>query len=165
MRNSRSLYLRDTEIDPVLKQWLCAEGSLTQQLTALAEGQFRVAPMSEQFQRLLHADAKWLKMSNQHIAWVRESYLYGCEEHPWVKAKSIFPILSLKAKARIFQHIGPQPIGRFLFQRTHPACERRIIHLQDGWTRQSCYTWHGCKLIVQETFLPSFEQFLQQRIG
>jgi len=37
--------------------------------------------------------------------------------------------------------------------------------LADGWTRQSCYTWHGCKFIVQETFLPAFEQFLQQQMN
>lgn len=165
MRNSRSIHIQDTDIDPVLKKWLCAEGSLTQQLTTLADGQFTVEPVSEKFQRLLHVDAKWLNMPNQHTSWVRESYLYGCEEQPWVRAKSIFPILSLKARARIFQHIGRKPIGRFLFQRTNPACERRIIHLEEGWTRQSCYTWHGCKFIVQETFLPSFEQFLQQQIG
>ena len=65
-------------------------------------------------------------------------------------------------KARLFQHIGNKPIGWFLFQRTNPACERRVIHLEDGWTRQSCYTWHGCKFIVQETFLPAFEQFIRQ---
>ncbi|MFI8026208.1 chorismate--pyruvate lyase, partial [Acinetobacter baumannii] len=33
----------------------------------------------------------------------------------------------------------------------------------EGWTRQSCYTWHGCKFIVQETFLPAFEAFLYQQ--
>ena len=102
-------------------------------------------------------------MPLHHTSWVRESYLYGCEDLPWVKAKSIFPILSLQKKARIFQHIGTQPIGRFLFQRTNPVCERRVIWLKEGWTRQSCYTWHGCKFIVQETFLASFEQFLQKK--
>ncbi len=105
-------------------------------------------------------DSQWMKMP-AHIAWVRESLLYGCEAQPWVQAKSIFPILSLQKKARIFKHIGKQPIGRFLFQRTTPQCERRIIRLNEGRTRQSCYTWHGCKFIVQETFLPSFEAYLQ----
>lgn len=79
------------------------------------------------------------------------------------KSKSIFPIQSLQKKARIFQHIGSKPIGRFLFQRTTPLCDRRVIRLPEGWTRQSCYTWHGCKFIVQETFLPAFEAFLYQQ--
>ncbi|AMW79407.1 chorismate--pyruvate lyase [Acinetobacter sp. TGL-Y2] len=151
------------QIPKHLKSWLNASGSLTQQLTDLADGTFKVEPVKEHFQRLMFLDAQWMQMPTHHTSWVRESFLYGCEELPWVKAKSIFPILSLQKKARIFQHIGTKPIGLFLFQRTNPVCERRVIWLEDGWTRQSCYTWHGCKFIVQETFLPSFEQFIQQK--
>jgi chorismate lyase len=152
-----------TEISAELKPWLYASGSLTQQLTDLAGGVFRVQPISEQFQRLQFVDAKWMNMPYQHTSWVRESFLYGAESEPWVKAKSIFPILSLKKRARIFQHIGNKPIGWFLFERTNPQCERRVILLDDGWTRQSCYTWHGCKFIVQETFLPAFERYIQHQ--
>jgi chorismate lyase len=146
-----------------LNAWLYAQGSLTQQLTQLGQGHFRVEPVTEHFQRLSFHDAKWMKMPYQHTAWVREAYLYGSSDLPWVKAKSIFPILSLQKKARIFQHIGKKPIGWFLFQRTTPRCERRVIWLDEGWTRQSCYTWHGCKLIVQETFLPTFQDFIRQQ--
>ena len=151
-------------ISKELNPWLNASGSLTQQLTDLAGGAFSVKPFREHFQRLSFDDAKWMQMPKYHTSWVRESYLYGSEEQAWVKAKSIFPILSLQKKARIFQHIGTKPIGLFLFQRTQPVCDRRVILLEDGWTRQSCYTWHGCKFIVQETFLPSFERFIQQKI-
>ena len=151
------------KIPEYLISWLYASGSLTQQLTTLAHGQFQVQPEQEHFQRLARLDAQWMGMPFHHTSWVRESYLYGCEVEPWVKAKSIFPILSLKKRARIFQHIGKKPIGWYLFQRTNPACERRVLLLDDGWTRQSCYTWHGCKFIVQETFLPHFEQFLQRK--
>lgn len=144
-----------------LKIWLSASGSLTQQLTDLAGGQFHVETIQEGYQKLRREDAQWLQMPNYHIAWVRESYLFGCEEQPWVKAKSIFPIMSLNKKARLFKHIGRKPIGHFLFQRTTPLCERRIVRLPEGWTRQSCYTWHNCKFIVQETFLEQFESFIQ----
>lgn len=145
-----------------LKQWLIADGSLTQQLINLSNGQFHVIPINEHYQRLSQIDANWLNMPAQHIAWVRESDLYGSDHTPWVKAKSIFPILSLNKQARIFKHIGRQPIGRLLFQRTTPLCQRRILKLDEGWTRQSCYTWHGCQFIVQETFLTRFEQFIQK---
>jgi len=160
MRSKRIWTIQDRHICSELRTWLYATGSLTQQLTDLAGGQFRVQPTYENFQRLSFLDAQWMGMPHQHTAWVRESYLYGSEVLPWVKAKSIFPILSLKKKARIFQHIGSKPIGHFLFQRTMPSCDRRIILLEDGWTRQSCYTWHGCKFIVQETFLAEFEEFI-----
>lgn len=151
------------EIPDFLQSWLYASGSLTQQLKEAAQGQFHVEPAHEYYQRLSFSDAKWLLMPHQHIAWVRESYLFGADREPWVKAKSIFPILSLKGKARIFQHIGRQPIGHFLFQRTTPKCQRRVLYLPEGWTRQSCYTWHHCRFIVQETFLHSFEQFLHHQ--
>lgn len=146
-----------------LKTWLYASGSLTQQLTDVADGVFSVQPIQEHYKRLTFIDSQWMKMPHQHTSWVRESYLFGCDEQPWVKAKSIFPILSIHAKARLFKHIRNKPIGKFLFQRTDPQCERRVLFLEDGWTRQSCYTWHGCKFIVQETFLPAFEQFLKQQ--
>jgi chorismate lyase len=161
MRNNHKFNAQDAMIDPELKKWLYASGSLTQQLTDLALGQFKVEPTKQSFQRLSRMDAQWLEASLHHTSWVRESFLYGSEIEPWVKAKSIFPILSLQKRARIFQHIGNKPIGHFLFERTNPECERRVIRLDEGWTRQSCYTWHGCKFIVQETFLPAFEQFIQ----
>jgi chorismate--pyruvate lyase len=165
MRNKQACNVQNAQLSPELKTWLYASGSLTQQLTELADGEFSVKPIKEHFKRLNFSDAQWMQMPHWHTSWVRESYLYGSEAQPWVKAKSIFPILSLQAKARIFQHIGKKPIGWFLFQRTNPQCQRRVILLEEGWTRQSCYTWHGCKFIVQETFLSAFEQFIQQNLS
>ena len=165
MQNKRAYKIQDMQIPAELHTWLYASGSLTQQLTDLAAGAFKVELIQEYFQRLNFSDAKWMQMPHQHTSWVRESYLYGCDAQPWVKAKSIFPILSLQARARIFQHIGNKPIGWFLFQRTNPHCVRRVILLDEGWTRHSCYTWHGCKFIVQETFLPAFEQFIQHKLS
>lgn len=164
MRNTQVHQLHDNQKIPIeLEKWLYAQGSLTQQLTDVANGKFKVQPTHEHYQRLTFIDSQWMRMPFQHTSWVRESLLFGCENQPWVKAKSIFPILSIQGKARLFKHIRKQPIGKFLFQRTVPRCERRVLKLEDGWTRQSCYTWHGCKFIVQETFLPAFEHFLQQQ--
>lgn len=159
----QSCAIRDHKFPPELKTWLFAQGSLTQQLTDAAGGIFKVQPIQEHYQRMTLLDSQWMSMPHQHTSWVRESYLFGCDAQPWVKAKSIFPILSIHSKARLFKHIRTKPIGKFLFQRTNPLCERRVLKLAEGWTRQSCYTWHGCKFIVQETFLPTFEQFLQQQ--
>lgn len=151
-------------IPPLLKPWLLGQGSLTQQLTDAAHGHFQVELLHECYQSMQHKDAQWMNMPLRHLAWVREVNLYGCEEKPWVKAKSIFPILSLKKQARIFPHIGRHPIGHYLFQRTTPQCERRVLLLPEGWTRQSYYLWHGCSFIVQETFLPSFIDFLETEL-
>ena len=87
----------------------------------------------------------------------KETYLYGCEAEPWVKAKVFFQFKVYKKRV----YFSTSVLNRlaFLFQRTTPLCDRRVIRLPEGWTRQSCYTWHGCKFIVQETFLPAFEAF------
>ncbi len=157
-----SKFVQHLDVPDYLQKWLYRGGSLTQQLTQLAQGHFYVLLKSEQYQRLTLQDSVWLAMPSHHVAWVRESELYGCQAVPWVKAKSIIPILSLQKQARQFKTLKQRPMGKLLFYRTQPMCERRVLYLPEGWTRQSCYTWHGCKLIVQETFLPEFELFLQQ---
>ncbi len=147
----------------LLAPWLYASGSLTQQLTELSHGLFHVLPVQEHYRKLSLTDSRWLGVPSHELAWVRESLLYGDGTAPWVKAISYFPMRSLKGDARRFLHLGKRPIGHLLFKRTIPQCERRVLYLANqGWTRQSCYTWHGRKLIVQETFLPAFIDYLQQ---
>ncbi len=116
MRKRQPVLKQEKTLNPELKTWLYASGSLTQQLTELGGGQFSVKPFKEHFQRLTLADSQWMNMPHAHTSWVRETYLYGCEAEPWVKAKSIFPIQSLQKRARIFQHIGSKPIGFFYFK-------------------------------------------------
>lgn len=143
-----------------LRKWLLSSGSLTQQLTMLAKGQFSVKCTREQYRSMSLSESQWLRQPAQHLAWVREVDLFGCEQQAWVKAKSIFPMMSLQKQARQFQQLRNRPIGALLFYRTQPICERRVLYLPDGWTRQSRYIWKGCPFIIQETFLPSFEQFI-----
>ncbi len=121
MRKRQPVLKQDKTLNPELKKWLYASGSLTQQLTDLGGGQFSVKPFKEHFQRLTFADSQWMNMPHTHTSWVRETYLYGSEAEPWVKAKSIFPILSLQKKARIFQHIGSTPIGFFSISKNDPT--------------------------------------------
>jgi 4-hydroxybenzoate synthetase (chorismate lyase) len=107
--------MRDKRMSPELRTWLYASGSLTQQLTDFAQGVFKVEPSIEQFQRMTLQDARWLQMPIQHTAWVRESYLYGCEAEPWVKAKSIFPILSIQGVRGFFSILVKNPSDIFYF--------------------------------------------------
>src|SRR5690606_39775199 len=87
MQHKRACKRQDKQIPAELREWLYASGSLTQQLTDLADGEFKVQPIQEHFLRLSFADSQWMNMPHQHTSWVRESYLYGCEVQPWVKAK------------------------------------------------------------------------------
>ncbi|WLF83119.1 chorismate lyase [Moraxella sp. ZY210820] len=148
-----------------LQSWLYAQGSLTKQLTQLAQGQFAVQLQAEYYQRLTLQDSLWLDMPYHHVAWVRESYLLGVNRQAWVQAKSIFPILSMQTHARRFKTLKHRPMGHLLFSRYVPSdCQRRIIQLEQGWTRQNRYIWRNSCFIVQETFLPEFEQFILKSV-
>ena len=79
MRNLRPNRIKGKEIPAELKKWLYASGSLTQQLTDLGDGEFHVERIKEHYQRLTFTDSQWMRMPYQHIAWVRETNLYGSE--------------------------------------------------------------------------------------
>lgn len=143
-----------------LKPWLLAQGSLTRQLTQLAGGQFRVEPLRQCFDRIYLHESQLMQTQFDQQAWVREVYLYGCEAEPWVKARSIIPVQSLKGQGLRLRYLKNRSLGSLLFARTTPHCIRQVALLPEGWTRRSLYLWHERPLIVQETFLPAFQQFL-----
>ena len=151
---------QNLEIPQQLRPWLYAQGSLTQQLTHLAGGQFRVQPIAERFATITHHDAVWLGVQPQRLGWLRDSLLFGADAEPWVQARSFFPMTTLQGRGRIFRHLRTRAIGHLLFERTQPLCKRRVFWDEDGWVRQSCYTWHGHPLLVQEKFLKSFVEHI-----
>lgn len=142
--------------------WLTAQGSLTQQLRAEAAGQFRVQPLREQLIRPHRNEALFLKIPTQQRAWVREVYLFGADEAPWIFARSVIPISSLNGHARRLRHLGRRSLGSLLFARHPPVCVRQVARLPQGWARRSLYLWHAQPLLVQECFLPAFMAHLEQ---
>lgn len=144
-----------------LRKWLLSSGSLTKKLTQLAGGEFYVQRKKEGYQKLNVSECQLLDMPYVQLAWVREVELYGTNGQAWVKARSIIPMKSVQNKAKCFQALKNRPMGHLLFHRYQPKCERQVFKTEDGWMRQSCYTWYGCKLIVQETFLAAFEQHIR----
>lgn len=142
--------------------WLTAHGSLTQQLRQQAHGQFRVQPLREQLLRPTADEALLLKIPTGQWAWVREVYLFGSDDAPWVFARSVIPISSLRGQARRLRYLGRRSLGSLLFARHPPACTRQVACLAHGWARRSRYVWHGQPLLVQECFLPAFIAHLEQ---
>lgn len=148
------------DVPPRLRQWLLAQGSLTKQLTAQAHGQFRVQPFYQAFARPSLDEARFLGVPAYQRAWIREVQLYGCDPTAWVRARSVIPISTLTGRGRRLRHLGSRSLGSLLFARQHPPCTRQVARLPLGWARRSRYVWHGQPLLVQECFLPSFEQHL-----
>ncbi len=153
-----------------LKPWLLAQGSLTLQLKAFAGGQFRVLPLDQSLQQPMLNEAQLLRMKPSEYAWVREVYLYGDNDQPWVHARSVMPLKTLRGSGRRLRKLKNRSLGSVLFERggvqlmplAKQLKSRQVARVAEGWTRRTAYLWHGQYLLVQETFLPAFIEALQQ---
>ena len=145
-----------------LLSWLNTEGSLTAMLEVKAGQPLRVERSFEGYRLLSLAQKKQLgvqgaALSRPLLAWVREAQLYGNDEQPWVQAQSIFPLASLKGRARRLQQLKSTPIGYVLFKRSRTLPNQRSIeHTAYGWQRQTLYDWYGRKILISEHFLAGF---------
>ena len=145
-----------------LLDFLNTEGSLTAMLEVKAGQPLRVKRNFEGYRLLSLAQKKQLgvkgaALSRPLLAWVREAQLYGNDEQPWVQAQSIFPLPSLKGRARRLQQLKSTPIGYVLFKRSRTLPNQRSIEkMAEGWQRQTLYDWYGRKILISETFLAAF---------
>ena len=145
-----------------LVDFLNTEGSLTAMLEVKAGQPLRVERSFEGYRLLSLAQKKQLGMqgvalNRPLLAWVREAQLYGNNVQPWVQAQSIFPLASLKGRARRLQQLKSTPIGYVLFKRSRTLPNQRSIeHTANGWQRQTLYDWYGRKILISETFLAAF---------
>ena len=145
-----------------LLDFLNTEGSLTAMLEVKAGQPLRVKRNFEGYRLLSLAQKKQLgvkgaALSRPLLAWVREAQLYGNNEQPWVQAQSIFPLASLKGRARRLQQLKSTPIGYVLFKRSRTLPNQRSIEkTAEGWQRQTLYDWYGRKILISETFLAAF---------
>ena len=145
-----------------LLDFLNTEGSLTAMLEVKAGQPLRVERSFEGYRLLSLAQKKQLgvkgaALSRPLLAWVREAQLYGNNEQPWVRAQSIFPLPSLKGRARRLQQLKSTPIGYVLFKRRRTLPNQRSIEkTAEGWQRQTLYDWYGRKILISETFLAAF---------
>jgi len=145
-----------------LLDFLNTEGSLTAMLEVKAGQPLRVKRSFEGYRLLSLAQKKQLgvkgaALSRPLLAWLREAQLYGNNEQPWVQAQSIFPLPSLKGRARRLQQLKSTPIGYVLFKRSRTLPNQRSIEkTAEGWQRQTLYDWYGRKILISETFLAAF---------
>ena len=145
-----------------LLDFLNTEGSLTAMLEVKAGQPLRVERSFEGYRLLSLAHKKQVggkgaALSRPLLAWVREAQLYGNNEQPWVQAQSIFPLTSLKGRARRLQQLKSTPIGYVLFKRSRTLPNQRSIEkTAEGWQRQTLYDWYGRKILISETFLAAF---------
>lgn len=172
--NWQPLNYRHHRLDKPLAHWLLDPGSLTQKLVQRSGGRFRVAVLQQRIERARLSEYRALTLSPRCWAVVREVVLYG-NEQPWVYARTVIPLSTLKGPLRRLHYLGNRPLGAALFadptMRRHgldiAAVQPRHLpkNLQsaitashgpafDSWGRRSLFYLRNKPLLVGEMFLP-----------
>src|SRR3569832_919313 len=169
-----SHYLR-CAASPALGYGLRDSGPLTLRLRLRCRcGEaFRVAVRRQCWERPAADERRVLEMRPAERALIREVHLL-CGDTPWVFARTVMPVSSLRGRRRRLMHLGDKPLGAALFADPHlcrGALElarlRRgeVLYEQAGsrdaaeiWGRRSVFRLQGRPLLVTEIFLPALLQ-------
>jgi len=156
-----------------LRDWLLDGSSLTRRLQMACAGQFRVELLSLGWERPMRNEAQLLGVPLQQRALIRLVRLC-CGTQPWVFARTVIPLSSLRGEQRRLAHLGTRPLGAFLF--ADPSLRRsplQVARLCSGdrllagqgaatgevWGRRSLFHLRDHPLLVSEFFLPGLPSF------
>ncbi|MCW8917277.1 MAG: chorismate lyase [Gammaproteobacteria bacterium] len=162
------------------RDWLLDRSSLTLRLQRACPGSFRVEVVSQRMEPPLLSEARALHRPPQELALVRQVRL-RCDEQPWVFARTVIPLPSLRGGLRQLALLGNRPLGSVLF--ADPTMHRSAVEVarvgrgkrlfalalagtdaaahrkaQEIWGRRSVFTLRGQPLLVSEFFLPDLTQ-------
>ncbi len=156
-----------------LCSWLRDDSSLTRRVQLACSGEFRVRLLRQAWGSPHYTERKLLRMRSGGIVMIREVELL-CAETPWVFARTLIPVLSLRGAARQLAHLGDKPLGAVLFSMrevkrdsvevarllpAHGLFAAAVNHLatppQELWARRTLFLFSGKPLLVNEIFLPA----------
>lgn len=157
-----------------LSCWLLDTASLTLRLQRLCPGKFQVRVLSQVRGTPGIDEAQVLGMLPGKLAIIRQVHLL-CDGQPWVYARTVIPVTSLRGKLQRLAHLGTRPLGGMLFadpgmQRGRvelarilmgqPVYKAATCHLRhrpvEIWGRRSVFRLFNRPLLVSEVFLPDF---------
>ncbi len=160
------------EMPSELRCWILDEGSLTERLKSAAKGEFQVRVMHLRYERPMWNERQALNMPDHQLALVRHVLLFG-DGQPWVFARTVIPVMSLKGALRHLVYLREKPLGAVLFS-DHSlsrselevtlclstpeffngvtACSQSLS--ETIWGRRSVFKLKGQPLLVSEFFLP-----------
>jgi chorismate--pyruvate lyase len=152
------------------KHWLLDEGSLTEHLQRESGGAFRVQRLQQRWQIPLPSERRLLGLSARQSGLVREVALL-CEGKPWVFARSVIPVATLRGPLRQLRHLGNESLGALIFRNpklgrssfelailpvNSPYIDVSLRQNKTAWARRSRFEVQGKKLLVSEVFLDAF---------
>lgn len=135
--------------------------------------------LSQDWQRPRLDEASILGSRTGSIALVRHVQLV-CKGRPWVFARTVIPVLSMRGRLKQLAHLGDRPLGAVLF--ADPEMQRGAVELacitpgqalfadatadlakqpEEIWGRRSIFRIAHHPLLVSELFLPSFPPVLR----
>ncbi|MGM0593661.1 MAG: chorismate--pyruvate lyase family protein [Pseudomonadota bacterium] len=166
--------LRRSALPERWRDWLLDQGSLTRRLQHSCAGRFDVELLAQRMERPMLSEARALGRPPHEIALVRQVHL-RCDGTPWVFARTVIPLPSLRGGLRRLALLGNKPLGAVLF--ADPKMERRPLevarvdarhrlyrlsrgtpqHGEPLWGRRSVFCLRGNPLLVSEFFLPELQ--------
>ena len=169
-----SRYFLRSSIPQDLSGWLLDTASLTLRLQRLCPGKLKVRVLSQERGTPRIDEARVLGIKPGRVAIIRQVHLL-CDGQPWVYARTVIPVTSLRGKLQRLAHLGTRPLGGMLF--ADPGMQRGAVelarigkgqslyqaatrHLRQRpaaiWGRRSVFRLSGRPLLVSEVFLPGF---------
>lgn len=156
--------------------WLLDASSLTRRLQQICEGRFQVRVLQQYWGRPFASERRALGIGQGERVLIREVRLM-CNDRPWVFARTIIPVRSLRGALRRLVYLGSKPLGAALFADPHMhrgkveiarigPDEQLFARANEGvpypetiWGRRSVFWLYGKSLLVSEIFLPALMQF------
>ena len=165
--------LRSGMLPAGVAAWVRDRGSLTRAVRETCTGGFEVAVQSQGWGRPLPGEGAWLGLPPARVSLIREVKLL-CAGEPWVFARTLIPVTSLRGAARRLSRLGNRPLGAVLFAGQHPrrqgvqvaritpqhalfhaACSHLDSPPAEIWGRRTLFLYAGKPLLVNEIFLPA----------
>jgi len=150
--------------------WLFDPSSLTARIINRCSGKFRVRLISQKRMTPTPDEIRVLGLRYRSYAIIRQVVLY-CENEPWVYARSVIPMTTLKGPLRRLRRLGNKPLGAVLFSdRSIERGEVEITSMAPShanykwteykgteiiWGRRSVFRQRHKTLLVSEFFLPN----------
>ncbi|HFD92494.1 MAG TPA: chorismate lyase [Gammaproteobacteria bacterium] len=160
-------------IPAVLRPWLLETSSLTERLQACCRKAFRVRLLQLGWQRPMYNERHLVGARDWEYALVRHVHLM-CGSHPWVFARTVIPLQTMRGAQRQLAHLGERPLGALLFadhtvrrgavEIARITPDHGLYHTALGgdrsgqdaiWGRRSLFYFGVRPLLVSEIFLPA----------
>lgn len=157
------------DIPAHIASWLFDPESLTARLITNCGGRFSVKLLSVKRCTPTPDEIQALKLRYRSHAIIRQVLLY-CDDTPWVYARTVIPMTSLRGSLQGLVKLGTKPLGAVLF--ADKTMQRSQIEVTVLNHQHPCYSWTGFKgkrdiwgrrsvfrlsnkpLLVSEFFLP-----------